>query len=145
MKNFRQGFFKPKNPHKYIGDLSKIVYRSSWELHAFTFLDNNVNILQWASEPVAIKYISPKDNQIHKYYIDLFVMYKDKNGNTIREMLEIKPSSQTTVSKSKNKKTRLQENLTFEVNKAKWLSAKAWCESRGITFRVITERSLFLQ
>ena len=36
-----QGKFRPKNPSKYKGDPTNIIYRSSWELTVFKYLDNN--------------------------------------------------------------------------------------------------------
>ena len=44
-----QGRFKPKNPTKYMGDPTNIIYRSGWELKLMSYLDTHVNVLQWSS------------------------------------------------------------------------------------------------
>jgi len=143
--NFRKGYYQPKNPDKYIGDLSKIIYRSSWELHCFNFLDNNIKVLKWSSEPVGIPYLKPTDNKLHKYYPDLYVQYINKDNEVISEMLEIKPSSQTVLSKARKQKTRLYENIVYAINQAKWEAARAWCNQRNIQFRIVTEQQLFMR
>ena len=47
---YKQGFYYPKNPNKYVGDVDNIVYRSSWELRVFKWMDDNPSVLEWASE-----------------------------------------------------------------------------------------------
>ena len=44
----RQGYFIPKNPDKYDGDLSQIIYRSSWEYKFLKFCDDNEKILKYS-------------------------------------------------------------------------------------------------
>lgn len=147
MARWQKGNYTPKNPDKYIGDPSKIVYRSSWERSFCEFLDNNINVLEWASEEVAIPYLKPTDNRVHKYYPDFYIKYRNKDGDIVQEIVEIKPKNQTyhTVrqSRARNPKTRLVENLTAAINKAKWLAASQWCQQRGIVFRILTEQDLF--
>ena len=63
-----KGKFKPKNPSKYIGDPTNIVYRSLWERRFMIYCDNEDNILSWGSEEVVIPYVSPIDNKVHRYY-----------------------------------------------------------------------------
>ena len=59
-----QGKFRPKNPEKYKGDPTNIIYRSSWELTVFKYLDTNSSILKWASEEIFIPYRHPLTNRI---------------------------------------------------------------------------------
>ncbi len=139
MGNFRQGYFVPKHPEKYKGNVSNIRYMSSWELKFNHFLDNNANILEWASEEIAIPYIKPTDGKLHKYYPDYYIMYKNKDGAIIREVIEIKPKSQVNLKKRAN----LYEQLTFAVNKAKWEAAERFCQQYGLKFRIVTEDHLF--
>ena len=40
------GKFSPKNPQKYRGDFTNIVYRSTWECRVMTWLDNNDSIIE---------------------------------------------------------------------------------------------------
>jgi hypothetical protein len=141
--NFQQGYYNPKHPQKYVGNVDKIIYRSSWELQMNQFLDNNPNVLHWSSEEIAIPYVKPTDQKIHRYYPDYWVQYVNSAGKVIQEILEVKPAAQLTQSKSRNPKTKLYENLTFAINSAKWEQAKKWCDDKGIKFRLITERDIF--
>ena len=85
-----KGKYKPTNPQKYVGDATKIVYRSLWERRCMKMFDSNKNIIKWASEEVAIPYRSPKDNRIHKYYPDFIVEQKNKRGEVEIVMIEVK-------------------------------------------------------
>lgn len=143
MGEFLKGKYKLINPNKYIGNPDNIVYRSSWELKMNQILDNNPHVLKWSSEEIIIPYIKPTDKQVHRYFPDYFVIYRDKFGNIKKEIIEIKPQAQTKASTSKNKKRRLYETITYAINMAKWEAAVKWCNQRGITFRVVTENELF--
>jgi hypothetical protein len=142
MARFRQGYFTPKNPHKYVGDPNKIRYMSSWELELHTFFDGNTNVLRWASEEIAIPYIKPTDGKIHKYYPDYWVEYVNSKGEIVQELIECKPKDQTKTPRS-NRKHVLYEQLTYAINTAKWQAAQEWCRQRNITFRIVTEKSIF--
>jgi hypothetical protein len=149
MSKYRQGLFVPTNPHKYLGDASNIVYRSSWEKVVFNQLDNNKYILGWASEPIGIPYMKPyilKGKLIEKrarYYPDLYVEFVDANGKEQRQMVEIKPLKQTKPSRAKKPLTKLMEDYNYSVNLAKWEAAHRWCNERGIEFVIATEKSIF--
>ena len=41
---YKQGFFHPKQPKKYRGDSSNIVYRSGWEKRVMEWCDSNKNV-----------------------------------------------------------------------------------------------------
>lgn len=141
---WRQGYYEPKNPDKYIGK-DRIVYRSSWELRMNQFLDSNPNILEWCSEPFPIKYIKPTDGKVHRYFPDYYVKYKNKGGKIIQEVWEVKPEEQTKMPRrvGKRKTQQLKETVTYAINKAKWESAVHFCNKYGLKFRLITENSLF--
>lgn len=143
--NFRQGYFTPKHPEKYNGDLKKIRYMSSWELSFHQFLDNNPNILQWSSEPFSIPYIKPTDGRVHRYYPDYWVEYRNKDGDVIHEVIEVKPESQTKppARRGKRKKTHITEQLMYAINIAKWSSAQAFCNKHNLKFRIVTEQHLY--
>ena len=85
-----KGRYTPENPQKYIGDPQKIIYRSSWERRFMIYCDRNPSILSWASEEIAIHYLSPIDYKMHRYYPDFIVKTKDKVS-----MIEIKPNRET--------------------------------------------------
>lgn len=141
-KNFKQGFFTPFHPEKYQGDVTKIVYRSSYELEMNKFLDGNPRVLKWASEEIAIPYIKPTTKKIHKYYVDYYVEYINKNGEIKKELIEVKPLAQTKPPRSNNKHA-LYEQITYAINIAKWQACQRWCDERGITFRIVSEKTLF--
>jgi hypothetical protein len=138
-RTYLQGLYKPQHPEKYIGDVNKITYRSSWELKFNKFLDNNPNITYWGSEVIAIPYIKCTDQKVHNYFPDYFIVFKDKNGQEHKELIEIKPASQTKLTKRSN----LYEQITYAINVAKWESAKRWCDHNGVVFRILTEKELF--
>lgn len=148
-RRFKQGYYTLVNPEKYIGDPTKVRYMSSWELETHKFFDCNPNILKWSSEEIAIPYMKPTDNKMHRYYPDYFIQYRTRTGEIKWELLEVKPAAQTKVSRSRNPQTKLYENLTYAVNASKWQAAQLWCEQqsqlsgKNISFRVVTERSIF--
>jgi hypothetical protein len=139
-----------RNTHKYMGDCTNVIYRSTWERTAFQFCDNNPNILLWGSEEIIIDYMKPVFNangglttKPAKYFPDLYVEYVNKKGDTIKELIEIKPKKQTKASKARKYETNFFENMTYIVNMAKWDAAERWCAPRGIKFCLVTEDSLF--
>jgi len=143
---YYQDYFKPVYPEKYIGDVNEIVFMSSYELHAFEFLDSNPNVLRWASEEIAIPYMKILPDKTFRpatYYPDLYVEYRDKNGKINKELIEIKPLKQTKRSRSRNPATKLQEDYDYAVNVLKWDAAKVWCNQHGIKFTIATEKSIF--
>jgi hypothetical protein len=143
---WQQDFYQIKNPSKYLGDVSNIFYRSSWERKAFEFCDNNPNVLHWASEEIVIPYNKPTSNggiRVAKYYPDLYIEYKNKSGKLCKEVIEIKPKKQLKPSRSKNPKNKMFENRAYFINQLKWEAATNWCDSRGIKFRILTENEQF--
>lgn len=138
MGKWAQGIYEVKNPQKYVGN-GKPKYRSGWEMTFFMFCDNNPAILQWASEAIKIPYRNPLTGKQTIYIPDIFMVYKNKFGQTIAEVVEIKPSKQSLLEEAKTKK----DKLTVVINHAKWQAANAWCKSKGLKFRVVTEKELF--
>ena len=139
MAKYAQGIYEVKNPQKYVG-LGKPRYRSGWELTFMMFCDNNKNVHQWASESIRIPYRHPLTGKQTIYVPDFLVVYMDKNGRQIAEMVEIKPRKQTLI---ENNKASTQQRMVVAVNHAKWAAANAYCKRMGISFRVITEDDLF--
>ena len=140
---FKQGWYKPKHPEKYVGNIHKIRYMSSWEYDMDKMLDNNPNILQWSSEPFAIPYIKPTDKRVHRYYPDYWVKFRNRKGEIVQEVWEVKPAYQTRPTRSKNNRRRIVEQVTYAVNLAKWEAAQKYCDKYGMKFRTITEKELF--
>lgn len=141
------GKFSPKNPQKYRGDFTNIVYRSTWECRVMTWLDNNEGIIEWGSEEVVIPYRSPVDNRVHRYFPDFYVKVKQKDDTMRVMILEVKPARQTKPPEKKKKVTKqyIQEVVTWGVNEAKWKAATEFCLDRGWTFKVLTEHDLGLK
>ena len=89
------GRFRPKNPSKYKGDPTKIIWRSSWEFKFFRYVDLHPDVIWWQSEEVVIPYLSPIDGRRHRYFPDVVVHRKIANGEQKTLMIEIKPAGQT--------------------------------------------------
>jgi len=145
MPKYNQGFFKPKNPQKYKGDCTNIVYRSGWELRLMSHFDLHTDVIWWSSEERIIPYVSPVDGRVHRYFPDFLICVKQKNGKQQTIMIEVKPLAQTKepVKKDKINKKYIQEVFTWGVNKSKWEAAEEYCKDRGWKFEVMTEREIF--
>lgn len=141
-----KGKFKPKNPSKYKGDASNIVYRSLWELRFMRHLDQHASIVEWSSEEIIIPYISPVDKRVHRYFPDFWVKMLTVEGTINTVIIEIKPAAQTKIPQKPDKMTRrfINEARTYSVNQAKWKAAREFCEDRRWGFRVLTEKDLGL-
>jgi hypothetical protein len=139
MRNTAKGTFVPKNPDKYVGGRDPI-YRSSWEHTFMLFCDNNPAVEQWSSESVKIPYRDPLTGKNTVYVPDFLIVYTDKNQKRHAELIEIKPNNQAVrESVGKNPYNQAQ----YIKNMAKWEAASAWCKSRGVQFRVVSERDIF--
>lgn len=138
------GKFKPKNYKKYKGDPTKIFYRSLWERKFMNYCDNNPAIIEWGSEEIIIPYRSPIDKRVHRYFPDFYIKYVNTRGQSIREIIEVKPKKQTLPPKEQKRKTKkfLNEIATYAVNQAKWKAAEEFCADRRMSFRILTEEHL---
>jgi len=140
MGKYANGFYQVLNPGKYVGKKTPH-YRSGWEHTFMRFCDNNPSILQWASESIHINYKNPFTNKATIYVPDFFIVYIDKTGAKRAELIEIKPSTQSTLESAKSVK----DQAAAVLNMYKWQAAQAWCKAQGITFRVVTENDIFHQ
>lgn len=146
MKTYK-GYYKPKNPQKYRGNPTTIIYRSSWELKMMNYLDSHPDVLSWGSEEVVIPYKSPVDGRYHRYFMDFIVTKINKDGKKETSLIEVKPSSQTRPpllkeGASPRTKRYINEVMTWGVNEAKWKAAAEYCKDRGWTFHIFTEHEL---
>lgn len=138
-----KGRFLPKNPQKYAGDSSNIIWRSTWERRVMEWLDKSENVVYWASEELVIRYYNPLDNKIHKYFPDFIVKIKKKDGTVMTHVIEVKPEYQTKQPTQKKKTKRfLEEQTTYIINQSKWKAATEFCKDRGWIFQVLTEKDL---
>lgn len=139
MGKWAQGIYTPKNPQKYIGN-HKPKYRSGWELTFMTFCDNNESIIYWASESMRIPYKHPLTGKPTIYVPDFLVVYQNRFGKQVAEVVEIKPKKQSII---ESKVANAKDRMVVAINHAKWAAAMAYCKSQGLTFRVITEDDIF--
>jgi hypothetical protein len=98
--------------------------------------------LYWASEAISVPYRNPFTGQAKNYIPDFFVVYQNKFGKQIAEVVEIKPKKQSLI---ESKVASARDRAVVAVNHAKWAAAMAYCKAQGYTFRVITEDDLFHQ
>jgi hypothetical protein len=141
-----KGRFIPKNPQKYAGDVSNIIWRSTWERQVMNWLDLSDNVVYWSSEELVIKYFSPVDNKIHRYFPDFIVKIKKRDGMVMTHVIEVKPEYQTRQPTQKKKTKRfIEESITYVVNQSKWKAAEEFCKDRGWVFQVLTEKHLGIQ
>ena len=139
-----KGKYQLKNPSKYKGNPTLVIYRSLWERSYMKKLDLNENILEWSSEEIALPYKSPLDNRIHKYYPDFYVKERLSDGTIKKYIVEIKPKKQTKEPIIPKRKTKgyLYEVMEYAKNQAKWNSAREYCKDRGYEFKILTEDDL---
>lgn len=141
---YYQGKYTPKNPAKYEGDVTSIIYRSSWELKFFNWCDSDPSVIKWSSEEVIIPYRCATDNRLHRYFPDAKITVKHAAGGTKTYLVEIKPDAQTRPPDPSKRKTKryLTEVMTWGKNESKWKASREYCKDRGIEFMIITEKHL---
>ena len=140
MSKFAQGPYTIKNTAKYVGN-GVPRYRSGWELAFMRFLDNNDNVMQWASESIQIPYRNPITGKQSIYVPDFLITYKTRQNTLIAELIEIKPKKQSIIESKMSNRDR----MVVAINYAKWDQATKWCARNGLRFRVITEENMFHQ
>ena len=139
MPRFAQGKFKLKNPDKYMGNKTP-TYRSSWEFAFMRFCDEHPSVSKWASEAIKIPYRNPFTGKYTIYVPDFFIAYADANGKQHAELIEVKPSNQTSMEGAGRNK-RNQAHVVL--NQAKWQAANAYCKQNKIKFRIVSEKDIF--
>jgi len=138
------GKFKPKNPQKYKGDHTNIVWRSTWEAKFMNFLDTKDYVICWSSEEIIVPYKDPLNGHWRRYFVDFYAQIMDKDGKTKTYLIEIKPKYQTIEPIKKNRVTQkyINEVYTYAVNQTKWKYAEEYCKDRGWEFKIMTEDDL---
>ena len=141
---YHQGFFHPQNPEKYIGNPQNIVYRSSWELKFMRWCDRTPSVLKYGSEEFFVPYFNPVKNKVCRYFPDFIVTKINKEGKKETALIEVKPFKQTLPPARQANMTRkyLTEVKNWGINEAKWNAAKSYCEDRGWSFHIFTEKEL---
>jgi hypothetical protein len=144
---FNQGYFKPNNIQKYIGE-QPIIYRSSWERKFMMWCDNTTDVLTWSSEPVKIPYWSNLHKKQRTYYPDFYIKIQKKDNTVEHMLIEIKPLAQIKKPEPPKKNSRKAlESYKFlaeqyVINRDKYTAAQDFATQRGWKFAVMTEKSL---
>lgn len=144
---FKQGYYTPSYPDKYKTDKRQIIYRSSWEYKLCRWLDLTTDVIEWASEPVSIKYFYTLDQKIHTYYPDFYFAYRKQDGTIVKYIVEVKPTSQLLKPEEPKRKTQnavKNYNYLMEAfikNTCKRKYAEEWCKTNGYVFVYVTEKS----
>lgn len=157
--NSKKGWYKILNPKKFVRPLDEymqstkikdnecyIQYKSSLERIAFCYADLNPKITKFSIEPFNIPYVKPTDNKVHRYFIDMMLVFEtgEKFLVEIKSYGETIPPKEPKV-KNPNSIIRYKEALeTFMVNQAKWEQAKQFAQQRGFKFIILTEKQLKL-
>jgi hypothetical protein len=146
---FRQGYFRPENIEKYAGDLSKIIYRSSWEYKFCKYCDLTDKILSWSSEPFPIKYYDPINKKERSYYVDFYIKYAD-SGTVVDYLVEVKPKKKLYAPILEGKQTHKKlkaynhEMSEYIINKAKISAAQKYSMTMNYKFIIVTEDFLYI-
>ena len=138
MAKYANGKYTVKNPEKYMGKRNP-TYRSSWEFAFMSFCDNNPAVLNWTSESVKIPYFNPVSGKQTIYVPDFLIVYVDANQKQHTEVVEVKPSTETTMESARS----YRDKLSVAINMAKWAAADSWARANNMRFRVITEYDIF--
>lgn len=137
------GKYRVRNPAKYKGDPTKVHYRSLWERQVFRWLDDNSAVEKWSSETVVIPYKYKVDNRVHRYFMDLYVEFKNRDKPVI---IEIKPDREKHLPKlpKSGRKTKryITECLTYQKNQDKWEAADLYAKHKGWEFFIWTEHDI---
>ena len=140
-----KGKYIPKNPKKYKGDPSRVIYRSLWERKFMVYCDRNDKVVEWGSEELVIPYVSPWDGRYHRYFPDFYIKVRTKNGSLKKYIIEVKPKNQCTPpERNPKRRTGVWYNKvkTWGINKAKWKSATEFCLDNNMEFKILTEDHL---
>jgi len=151
-KRYNQGLYSIINKDKYMGDPTKCIYRSGWELKFFMFMDRNDKILRWGAETLSIIYYQPNINgtmKSHRYYPDVYyeLMIGGDPNNFQRVVAEIKPFAETQPPKPPKQTVKALESYeyklkTYQKNLLKWEAAVKWCDHHKMKFVIIHEGHL---
>lgn len=150
------GRFAPKNPQKYRGDPSNIIFRSLIEYRYMKYFDENSSFLEWSSEELFVYYRFPipekdKKHKIKRYFPDFIVKIRKKDGSEKYIMIEVKCDKESrepapiefgSIQNQKKKRRLIKERVVYEINRAKWEAARKFCEEKNWDFQVLTDKNL---
>ena len=102
------GRYRVKNPKKYKGDHTNVIYRSLWEKYAFKWCDDNNNVKTWSSEETIIPYLYEVDKRWHRYFVDLKITMRD--GKTFFDRDKTPQRDSKTQGTTQNKEIYIRSN-----------------------------------
>jgi len=143
-----QGVFVPEHTEKCINKTT-INYRSSWENRFCHWLDQNQSVLKWGYEIISIPYRYDIDGRVHKYIVDFYAEIMNRDGKVEKYLIEVKPKKQgmkPTMPKRKSIKSMknyFYESHAYIKNQNKWAYAQSYCNSNGMTFKIVNKENLF--
>jgi hypothetical protein len=121
-------------------------------------MDKVAQVTKWGYECIEVPYFNPAKGKHTIYYPDIYCHIKQPNGEIKQFLLEIKPHKMTlppkqpTLPKTKtpNSLKKYENSLrrygldkvSYEINKAKWQQAEAWCRRHNINFLLVTEKEV---
>lgn len=132
---YKQGVIDPNTCQKLYESVSRepVKYQSALELQFIRYCEACPSVKYWANEPFSIRYCSRLDKGMHEYFPDFII--EDAAGHKV--IVETKPSDQT-VKPNHNASRWLKEQ--WVKNNDKWAAAKAYADSHGMKFMVVTEK-----
>ena len=118
--------------------LKTFFFRSSWELTCCKFFDSSTAVYRWASEEIAIPYVSI-DGRVHRYYPDFLAKIVNAQGVVEDWLLEVKPLKESNIDFAKT----AYDKLALAKNEAKWKAAILFANANNMKFKVITEIEIY--
>lgn len=152
-KKAKQGWYELVNPEKFVMPMDEhmksykdgfLNYKSGLELTAIRYCDFNKHVVKFSLEPFAIKYFKPETGKTHRYYIDLFIEFSNRE----RFLVEVKSYGETIPPKKPRKKTQKalmnyqKALITYSTNQAKWNAAREFAKKNNLKFIILTENEL---
>lgn len=142
----REGYYSVLNKDKYLGDLNKVIFRSSYEETLFKELDLDPAVLYWVAEPpeLKIRYWNPVKLRWAFYFPDVMCV-KRHGDRQVKCLIEIKPKSKLKLpvrpkTNDQKKLASFQKKMAdYMVIDAKRKSAVEFCKQKGMLYVFITE------
>jgi len=148
MSKTHKGSYRPKHPHKYSGDHTGIVYRSSWERTFMKWADLTESVKKWSSEEMCLPYYDPIQKKTRRYFPDFIIQVMDSDGLIQTHMIEVKPAAEVKgpdPNPKRKTKSWVYAVKMYVNNQAKWEAAREYCRRKGWVFKIVTEYELGLK
>jgi len=145
-RNYHQGKYKLINPSKCINGTNEVRFLSSYERYVWEWCDKKENVLRWGVETVVVPYYSSVKGRKARYLVDLYIEFRDKNGDIKKALCEVKPSAQCKpprATSNKKRTTIIEEQTTWVTNTEKWTAAEKYAKDRGWEWMILTENEIF--